>query len=67
MAIDEERNVIGRGITNSRSNYDTAAKIAKQEALVNARFHLFRRSLAAAKATLDPAGILNPGKLFAED
>ena len=28
--------MLGRGITNSRSNYDTAAAIAKQEALVNA-------------------------------
>ena len=28
-------NILGRGITNSRSNYDTAAAIAKQEALVN--------------------------------
>ena len=27
--MDEDRNVIGRGITNSRSNYDTAARVAK--------------------------------------
>src|SRR5512140_1263376 len=46
VVMDEERNVIGRGITNSRSNYDTAASIAKQEALVNGRFHLFRQALA---------------------
>ena len=38
VVLDEQQTVIGRGITNSRSNYDTAAKIAKQEALVNARF-----------------------------
>ncbi|MBU6473656.1 MAG: hypothetical protein KGQ94_13460, partial [Alphaproteobacteria bacterium] len=25
VVIDEDRNVLGRGITNSRSNYDTAA------------------------------------------
>ena len=49
VVIDEEQNVIGRGITNSRSNYDTAAKIAKQEALVNARFHLFRLALSRTK------------------
>ena len=35
VVIDENQNVLGRGITNSRSNYDTAATIAKQEALVN--------------------------------
>jgi benzoyl-CoA reductase subunit A len=50
VVIDEDQNVIGRGITNSRSNYDTAAKIAKQEALVNARFHLFRQALSRSGA-----------------
>ena len=46
VVIDEQQNVLGRGITNSRSNYDTAAKIAKQEALVSARFQLFRNALS---------------------
>ncbi len=50
VVIDEDRNVLGRGITNSRSNYDTAAAIAKQEALVNTRFHLFRNALSASGA-----------------
>ena len=50
VVMDEERHVIGRGITNSRSNYDTAATIAKQEALLNGRFHLFRRALANSGA-----------------
>ena len=54
VVMDESRYVIGRGITNSRSNYDTAAAIAKQEALVNGRFHLFRQALTAA-GTLDGA------------
>ena len=49
VVMDEARNVIGRGITNSRSNYDTAAAIAKQEALVAARFHLFREELSNRK------------------
>jgi benzoyl-CoA reductase subunit A len=48
VVIDEARNVLGRGITNSRSNYDTAAAVAKQEALVAARFNLFRGALARA-------------------
>ena len=48
VVIDENRNILGRGITNSRSNYDAAATIAKQEALVNARFHLFREGLTKA-------------------
>jgi len=50
VVVDEDRNVIGRGITNSRSNYDTAAAIAKQEALVSGRFHLFRSALARSGA-----------------
>ena len=54
VVIDEARNVLGRGITNSRSNYDTAAAVAKQEALVAARFNLFR-------GALERAGTLNGG------
>ena len=50
VVIDENQHVLGRGITNSRSNYDTAATIAKQEALLNGRFHLFRRALADSGA-----------------
>ena len=50
VVMDEGRRVLGRGITNSRSNYDTAASIAKQEALVNARFFLFREALAQTSA-----------------
>ncbi|MCZ7565422.1 MAG: benzoyl-CoA reductase subunit A [Burkholderiales bacterium] len=50
VVIDEERNVLGRGITNSRSNYDTAAAVAKTEALVSARFQLFRDALGRTKA-----------------
>ena len=50
VVIDEHQNILGRGITNSRSNYDTAAAIAKQEALVNSRFHLFREKLGSTGA-----------------
>jgi benzoyl-CoA reductase subunit A len=50
VVMDEAQHVLGRGITNSRSNYDTAAAIAKQEALVNGRFHLFRHALARTGA-----------------
>ena len=50
VVLDEDQNILGRGITNSRSNYDTAAAIAKQEALVNARFHLFRQALGSTSA-----------------
>lgn len=45
VLLDEGREVIGRGITNSRSNYGTAARVASEEARVDARFTLFRRAL----------------------
>jgi benzoyl-CoA reductase subunit A len=50
VVMDDQQNVLGRGITNSRSNYDTAAAIAKQEALDNGRFHLFRQALGETGA-----------------
>ncbi len=50
VVIDENPNILGRGITNSRSNYDTAAAIAKQEALVNEPLPLFRQALASTRA-----------------
>ncbi len=45
ILMDENQDVLGRGITNSRSNYDTAAAVSKQEALIDARFTLLRREL----------------------
>ena len=47
ILLDANREVIGRGITNSRSNYATAASVAVEEARVDGRFTLFRRALAA--------------------
>jgi len=45
VLLDENRDVIGRGITNSRSNYGTAARVASEEARIDGRFTLFRRAL----------------------
>jgi benzoyl-CoA reductase subunit A len=45
ILLDGNREVIGRGITNSRSNYATAARVAGEEARVDGRFTLFRRAL----------------------
>jgi len=45
VLLDENSEVIGRGITNSRSNYSTAARVAEQEARIDGRFTLFRRAL----------------------
>jgi len=42
VILDETAHVLGRGITNSRSNYDVACRIARDEAYVRARFDLIR-------------------------
>ncbi len=43
--------VMGRGITNSRSNYDVACQVALSEALINARFSLVAAELQARGVT----------------
>jgi len=48
VLMDENFAVLGHGITNSRSNYDTATRVAKYEAFISTRFTLIRRALAAA-------------------
>ena len=48
VLLDEEERVLGRGITNSRSNYETACSVATEEAKIDARFTLFRREFGAA-------------------
>jgi len=45
VVMNEAREIIGRGITNSRSNYDTASAVAKQEAMIDCRFTLLRNDL----------------------
>ena len=42
VILDLEGAVLGRGITNSRSDYQVAADVAVAEALTNARFSLIR-------------------------
>ncbi len=45
VILDEGGALLGRGITNSRNNYDAACAIARTEAFVDARFALVRRGL----------------------
>ena len=45
VLLDENRQIVGRGITNSRSNYEVASRVARQEALIAARFSLVRDAL----------------------
>ena len=46
VLLDEEQKELGKGITNSRSNYHLAADIARDEAFVGARFTLLERALS---------------------
>ncbi len=48
VVLDELGGVLGRGITNSRSNYDLATEVARTEAFVSARFHLLAREVEGA-------------------
>jgi benzoyl-CoA reductase subunit A len=45
VMMDSNGGILGRGITNSRSNYDTASKVSKLEAVVSARLELCSRAL----------------------
>jgi benzoyl-CoA reductase subunit A len=55
VVLDEKGDVVGRGITNSRSNYEMASSVARTEAFVDAKFTLFRRALAAMGEAVDLA------------
>ncbi len=46
VVLDRGGHILGRGITNSRSNYDIACDVARGEALMDARFHIFGELLA---------------------
>ncbi len=48
VILGEECQILGRGITNSRSNYEVACNVALAEALINARFSLVEGRLENA-------------------
>lgn len=45
VIINEKDEIIGRGITNTRSNYSIATDIARDEATYNARFSILKKNL----------------------
>jgi benzoyl-CoA reductase subunit A len=53
VVLDAEGRVIGRGITNSRSNYEVACDVARREAFHSVRFALCARALEERQ--MDPA------------
>ncbi|MGA7616477.1 MAG: BadF/BadG/BcrA/BcrD ATPase family protein [Thermoanaerobaculia bacterium] len=48
VVLDSGGRVLGRGITNSRSNYDVACKVVRDEAFVRARFAMTSARIADA-------------------
>ena len=49
VVLNDAGEVIGRGITNSRSNYDVACQVVREEALIRTRFTLARQAIAAIR------------------
>ena len=47
VILDDAEREVGRGITNSRSNYEVASSIAREHAFVQARFNLTHEALSA--------------------
>jgi len=45
LILEEGGQTLGRGITNSRSNYDVACQVAREEAFIQARLNLARRAI----------------------
>lgn len=45
VIINDQDEIIGRGITNTRANYSVAADIARDEAIFNARFSVLQKKL----------------------
>lgn len=58
VLLDEDGRILGRGITNSRSNYATASAVAKQEARTDARMTLFRRTFDKAVVSGNPDAVM---------
>ncbi|MCP4300848.1 MAG: benzoyl-CoA reductase subunit A [Gammaproteobacteria bacterium] len=48
VILDSDMNILGRGITNSRSDYDRAAQVSRGEAFITARFNLLKREVEQA-------------------
>ncbi|HQZ37993.1 MAG TPA: BadF/BadG/BcrA/BcrD ATPase family protein [Vicinamibacterales bacterium] len=61
VVLDADGTVLGRGITNSRSNYDVACQVALSEALINTRFSLIAGELRSVARDRERAPSLLAG------
>ena len=57
VVMDANQVILGKGITNSRSNYDTACAIAQNEAFIDTRFSLFRRQMSTGAVELGTGAV----------
>jgi benzoyl-CoA reductase subunit A len=64
VIMDDDLEVLGQGITNSRSNYETAVSVAKQEARIDARLTLLRRRFDDAITGDDIADLMADLELY---
>jgi benzoyl-CoA reductase subunit A len=55
VLVDEDEQVVGRGITNTRANYDVAVEVARREAITDARLALVLRPLGGDGAAIAAA------------
>ncbi len=51
VLLDEQGGILGRGITNSRSNYEVASAVAWTEAVTSARFDLLERAMPSTSGS----------------
>jgi benzoyl-CoA reductase subunit A len=50
VIINENDEIVGRGITNTRANYKVAAEIAREQAIYDARFNLIEKRISGSMA-----------------
>ncbi len=55
VLVDDHERVVGRGITNTRSNYDVAVEVARRDAMTDARLALALRDLGGDAAAIAEA------------
>jgi benzoyl-CoA reductase subunit A len=56
VILNARREIVGLGITNSRSNYDVACRVAKEQAMKNARFSFLEEEAKTAGLLENDAG-----------
>ena len=66
VILDENSRILGKGLTNSRSNYDVACAISKSEAVVDARLELLQGITAALSDVLESPAELRDAQLVEE-